>query len=184
MFINFVRKEFFQNSIALWCSFRVWLFIEMIFIHGALFLKTISLFVVCKVICADHVIYFKFDVKRTLTVFWRQFCRRDIILLQVICICFAEFVSRNHILIFICNLFNCIINKNIYVYFQNMNWCNFKNVNHCFQTFILRYQQFFIKFIVDLCQIIDTYVIVGFTMVEYIYLNFCEDLAEGICTPN
>ena len=157
LFKIFICKEFFQNSTDFQYFFHVRLSVKMIVIHGAFILKTIRFFVVCKMICAVHVIFFTFGVRRILTVLSRWFCRRNVILLQTVCICSARSVSRNCILVFVCNLFNCIINKNVYVFiFKTRIDVVFKIDSHCFQTFILRYQQFFVRFIFQfVCQFVS-----------------------------
>ena len=84
-------------------------------------------------------------------------------------------MSHNCILIFACNLFNYIINKNVFVFIFN-TWIDvilnvsvivFKRV-FCFVSsfsFDPRFNLF-----LNLRQIVDAYVIIGFTMTEYICL--------------
>ena len=92
-------------------------------------------------------------------------------------ICSAQFISCNHILIFVCNLFNYIINKNMCVFafktridvILKMSITVFKHLFCVINNFS---SNSFFNLFVNLCQIIDAYVIVGFTAAEYICLIF------------
>ena len=95
----------------------------------------------------------------------------------MIYICLIQFLSRNRILIFVCNLFNYIINKNICVsifktwidVILKMSIIVFKYLFCVINSFLLGP---LFNFLVSLCQIVDAYVIIGITMAEYICLIF------------
>ena len=173
--MNFVRRIFFHNSIILWCLFCIWFFIEIDSINDVFILGAISSFVVCEVICAVQTIFSAFDVRWILVVFPWWFRRRNFILLQTICIYFVQFMSRNRILTFVCNLFNYIIIENICVFSFN-TWIDvILNASIIFFKYFFcvvnsfSWNSFFSLF-VNLCQIVDAYIIIGFTTAEYICL--------------
>ena len=171
LFINFLRKKIFQNSTILQCSFHARHSAEMVFIHDAFILGTVSLFVVCKMICAVHAIFLTLNVKWILTVFSQWLCRRNVILLQIIHICFTQFTSRNCMLTFVYNLFNCIINKNVCVFafktridvILKMSITIFKHLFCVISSFS---SSSFSSLLVGLCQTVDVYVIINFMMIE------------------
>ena len=90
-------------------------------------------------------------------------------------------MSCNRILIFVCNLFNYIINKNVCVFIFNTRIDVILNVSvivfkhlFCVVNSFLFDSSF--NLFVDLGQIIDTYVIINFTMIKYICLIFKKNV--------
>ena len=168
--MSFIRKDFFQNNIILQCSFHIWFFIEMDFIHSSFILKTITLFLICKIIYTV-VNFSTFDVRRILTIFSQWFRRRNVILSKAIYICVVQFKLRNRILVSVYNLFNYIINKNVCVFIFNRQIAVILNVLIIVFKYLLCVinsfpSNFFFSLFVDLCQIIDAYVIIDFMMTE------------------